>query len=302
MLPVSQWISPGEEGFVHEIKWDGYRMLAQLQDGEVNLHSRNGRSLNRHFQQLVEELRKCSLHAILDGEVVALTAEGRVDFSLLRSAPRSAGVCYIVFDLLYLEGEDFCPLPWMERRRQLESLLSDQGSVLLSPLLPGSAEDGLAFAKAHQLEGIVSKHRDSPYLPGIRSAYWRKQRVKQSLDCVLVGAKVENSTIRSLAVALYTVDGSLFYLGNVGSGLTQRDLDFLQQAQSLLEGDPKDACPCLNPPLNSVGWIWYKPLVVVEVEYFELTQAKRLRHPVFKHFRFDKDPKDCRMEVNFHAD
>lgn len=301
MLPVSEPVLPGEEGFIHEIKWDGYRVLAHLQAGKVNLQSRNGRYLNRYFPQLVEELGERGLEAILDGEVVALTKEGRVDFSLLRSSQGStASICYIVFDLLYLHGEDFCPRPWLERRRQLENLISDQGSVLLSPLLPGSAADALAFIRENQLEGIVSKSRDSPYLPGTRSPYWRKQRVKKSLDCILVGAKIEGSSIRSIAVALYTADGSLFYLGNVGSGLTQRDRDFLRQAEGMLvEGSGKHQCPCLNPPLNSISWIWYRPLVVVEVEYFELTQAKRLRHPVFKYFRFDKAPKDCILEANF---
>ncbi len=302
MLPVTQSTHTGEEEFIHEIKWDGYRVLAHLQDATVSLHSRNGRNLNRYFPQVVEELRKSGLQAIFDGEVVALNKEGRVDFSLLKASLNSAAaICYVIFDLLYLHGENYCPRPWVERRNQLECLIQNQGIIFLSPILPGSASDGLSFAVENQLEGIVSKHKQSPYLPGVRSPYWRKQRVTKSLDCVLVGAKVERKTIRSIAVALYTADGSLFYLGNVGSGLTQRDLDFLQEAGGMLESS-SDQSPCSNPPWSSVAWIWYKPLVVVEVEYFELTSSKRLRHPVFKHFRFDKDPHDCVMEASFNDD
>mgnify|MGYP000848856528 CR=1 FL=1 len=303
MLPVEKPLPADESGFIHEIKWDGYRVLAYLDDGDVRLESRNGRNLNHLFPQLVESARQKRLRAILDGEVVALTADGRGDFSLLRSCGiRPRHICYIVFDLLYCQSEDFCPKPWFERRERLETLIESEGALMLSPLLPGSARDCLTFAAEQDFEGIVSKQRNSPYLPGTRSSLWRKQKIRKSLDCILVGVKTGKAQVRSMAVGTYRADGSLFYLGNVGSGLGHEELDFLRQAMELLATSGLAHCPCVNPPPDADDLVWCQPLLVVEIEYFELTPCKRLRHPVFLRFRFDKDPKECRMEVYFDDD
>ena len=295
MLPVDQPVPSDEENFVHEIKWDGYRVLAHLTGSDVQLTSRNGYSLNGRFPYVVDALREKELEAVLDGEVVALNRQGRVDFSLLQAGGPGAGICYVVFDLLGAWGVDLCPKPWSERRQRLEDLIRSQGCIFVSPLLPGSAKDCLSFALEQGLEGIVSKRRDSPYLPGIRSRSWLKQKMRRSLDCLLVGVKRAGRQVRSMAVAAYSGDGSLFYLGNVGSGLGNGEVSFLEEALGTI-GEMKH-CPCINPPRDADGWIWCRPLLVVEVEYFELTSTKRMRHPVFLRFRFDKEPKDCKVEV-----
>ena len=303
MLPVEQSIPTDESGFVHEIKWDGYRVLAYIDNGNVRLESRNGRNLNKRFPQIVECARTKGLQAILDGEIVALTQDGHVEFSLLRSSPTSGiRICYIVFDLLNFQSEDFCSRPWFERREHLETLLENEGIIMLSPLLPGSAQDCLSFAVEQHLEGIVSKQRNSPYLPGTRSSFWRKQKIRRSLDGILVGVKMRERQVRSMAVGTYEPDGSLFYLGNVGSGLGHEELGFLLQALELLSTPEIVRCPCVNPPQDADHFVWCQPLLVVEIEYFELTPCKRLRHPVFLRFRFDKNPKDCVMEVCFDDD
>lgn len=299
MLAVDQPVGDHEQGFVHEIKWDGYRLLAHLHDADVRLDSRNGHNLNGRFPQLVHRLGQMGLNAVLDGEVVALNEQGGVDFSLLRSSRDSgAQVCYIVFDLLYFAGQTLCSNPWSERRRQLEALITSNDIVFLSPLLPGSVADCLAFAKEHGLEGIVSKRKDSPYLPGTRSLHWRKQRIKERLDCIVIGLKMAKRRVQSMAVALYEVDGSLVHLGNVGTGFSQKERDFLGQAVDILSAT--SCCPCVNPPQDAANWLWFQRFIVVEVEYFELTSSKRLRHPVFIRFRFDKDPKECVMEEGFY--
>lgn len=294
MLPLDQPLLPGETHFVHEVKWDGYRALAHLERGEAALISRNGRSLNSRFPALVRCLEERNLRAVLDGEVAALNREGQVDFSLLRTS--HGQLVYIVFDLLYLQGENLCTQPWYKRRERLEELITSAGAILISPLLAGSAADSLALARDNRLEGIVSKDPSSPYLPGQRSPFWRKQRITRSLDLVLVGLRLAANKVRSMAVALYIDPQQLYYLGNVGSGLGGRELDFLQQSMGLLR---IDACPVINPPPASKGdWAWLRPHVVVEVEYLELTAHKRLRHPVFRRFRFDKNPQECIMKEN----
>lgn len=294
MLPVYGPVSKDVD-FTHELKWDGYRVLAHVDADDVVLLSRNGHSLNDRFPRIVDSLKKRKLQSILDGEVVALTAEGKVDFSLLHRRSPVAHVCYIVFDVLQVQGQSLCPRPWMERRQHLEDLLPSEGVLLLSPLLPGSAKDNLAFAISQGFEGIVSKRRDSPYLPGTRSSTWLKQKRRRSLDCVFVGIKKTQGRLRSAAVGAYGDDGSLLYLGNVGSGFGEGELNFLEEAVWTL-GTLKH-CPCVNPPTLKDHWIWCKPFLVLEIEYFELTPSRRLRHPVFRRFRFDKEARDCQVEV-----
>ena len=303
MLPVEHSVPADDCGFVHEIKWDGYRILAYIEGDDVRLQSRNGRNLNERFPQIVDYARQKGFRAILDGEIVALTQDGRVEFSLLRSSPTSGvQICYIVFDLLYFQSEDLCSRPWFKRRERLETLLGNEGIIMLSPLLPGSAQDCLDFAAKQHLEGIVSKQRDSPYLPGIRSSLWRKQKIRRSLDGILVGVKMRERQVRSMAIGTYRPDGSLFYLGNVGSGLGHEELDFLRKAMELLVTPDDVHCPCVNPPQDASHFVWCQPRLVVEIEYFELTPSRRLRHPVFLRFRFDKDPNDCVMEVHRDGD
>ncbi|MCK9526702.1 MAG: non-homologous end-joining DNA ligase [Limnochordia bacterium] len=292
MLPANEPVPRDEVGFIHEIKWDGYRLLSYLDGGDVQLISRNGYSFNDRFPNLAEYLRKKDLQAVLDGEVVALTKEGRVDFSLLQSRNSGIDICYVVFDVLRVRGEDLCPRPWFERRRRLEEMIQSEGPLLVSPLLSGSASDCLSFAIEQGFEGIVSKREDSPYLPGVRTSYWFKQKILRTLDCLLVGVKVDR---RSVAVAVYRGDGALVYLGNVGSGLGQGELGFLTEALETL--GKLTECPCINPPRDAHQWTWCKPLLVLEVEYLEFTSSGRLRHPVFLRFRFDKEPQACLMEV-----
>lgn len=297
MLPVSQCV--GDAGaFAQEIKWDGFRALAYL-EGAVRLESRNGKSFNRRFPTIVAELKYLGQGIILDGEIIALTAEGRPEFSLLRKLPNSTTrLFYIVFDLLFSEGRSICSEPWSKRRRHLELLLKSNrggGSVIISPLLSDVVEDCLAFAKQHQLEGIVSKQKDSPYLPGVRSSFWRKHRLKKSIDCVVVALNFSGNRLRSLGVAVYNRNQAWQYIGNVGSGLGQVELDFLRQAMPLLQ---TEVVPVVNPPSVDFEVVWLKPHLVVELEYLEFTPQGRLRHPVFIRFRIDKDAQACLLGVD----
>ena len=293
MLPVDQPLI-NETGFIHEIKWDGYRALAYLDQGAVSLESRNGRNLNARFPYLVRRLQENKAQMVLDGEVVAFTEEGRVDFSLLQQAQKSADqIRYVVFDVLYYLGENLCSKPWHQRRQYLDTLIEGEGLVFLSPLLPWDVQQCFSFAAEHQLEGIVSKQMDSPYFPGTRSPLWRKQKIKRDLDCIVAGLKVDCKGVRSMAVGLYQSNEKCLYLGNVGSGLGQVELDFLRKSVRLLASDH---CPLLNPPKDDGSWIWFRPFLVAEVEYSELTPQKRLRHPVFLRFRLDKKPEDCNMD------
>ncbi|MGI6147853.1 MAG: hypothetical protein GX195_05635 [Firmicutes bacterium] len=280
-----------EEGFVHEIKWDGYRVLAYIEEGQVDLVSRNGRSLAARFPELVPLLSSLPSQPLaLDGEVLVLGEHGLPVFAALQGSGRGRTLAYAVFDVLYFSGENICPLPWLERRTKLTSLLSAAGPVFVSPTFPGSAAGLLATAKRLGLEGIVSKQIDAPYLPGMRSDAWRKTRVVLRDDFVVGGLRVYNNAIRSMLVGQYSPQsGALLYCGSVGSGLSQTDLRFLLFASGKLAAVGP---PFVDAPRDrDVAWL--KPQIVVEIEFLQFTPERRLRHPVFIRFRWDKKPGEC---------
>ena len=293
MLPVEQPLGE-QSGFVHEIKWDGYRALAYLDGDQVLLESRNGHSLNNHFPTIVKSLSELRMKGVIDGELIAFSSDGKVDFSSLRGSRRNAApLMYIVFDVLYVSGENICSKPWFKRRECLEELVFRHEQVVLSPLLPNDLKTNLNMANENQLEGIISKQKNSPYLPGVRSIFWRKHKIVRTIDCVVVGLRLRKGKISSLAVGLYQQNGAMLHVGNVASGLSQREIDFLSQSVNLLE---QKSSAVINPPQNGADWIWFNPHLVVEIRYLELTAHLRLRHPVFVQFRFDKSPGECRFE------
>ncbi|HPT82273.1 MAG TPA: RNA ligase family protein [Limnochordia bacterium] len=296
MLPVDEPLVD-ERGYRHEIKWDGFRCLAYLEGNKVCLCSRGGRSLNARFPQIAADLAQKDLQAVLDGEIVAFNAQGRADFGLLKAGSKAKHMRYAVFDILSWQGKNLCQQPWWQRRDLLEGTVSSSGFILLSPLLPFTLEECLSAAKERGWEGIVSKHEQSPYLPGTRSAWWRKRKILRSLDGVVVGIRMRGSQVRSFALGLYLPAGPLCYVGSVGSGLNQADREFLQQAAALLAVEH----PALsNPPKDDGSWIWFRPHLVAEVQFLEITPQLRLRHPVFLRFRMDKNPEECLVEGEVH--
>lgn len=281
-----------EDGYVHEIKWDGYRALAYVEGGQAELISRNGRNLTRHFLEIVPYLASLPRQPlVLDGELIALGKEGLPAFAHLRKgSSQRRTVAYAVFDLLYLSGENLCALPWLQRRTRLRALAVPQGPIFISPVFPGPLSHLLAKVKKLGLEGVVSKRIDSPYLPGVRSPAWRKTRIFRRDDFVVGGLKTGRGTVRAILVGQYCPkSGNLLYLGGVGSGLSKREREFFKAAQSKLAVSQP---PFVNvPQWEDVAWL--TPHLVVEVEYVEFTPSRRLRQPVLVRFRWDKLPWEC---------
>lgn len=295
MLPIE-----GEAGndvaFSHEIKWDGFRVLAYHTQGLVELESRGGFALNDRFPSVVETVSHLDNSVVLDGEVVAFDEGGRPNFTALQRGGgwEGARIRYVVFDLLHLGENSLCSKPWIERRALLEEHCAGAAGIIISPLLAGDAAANLKFAREHRLEGIVSKKRLSPYEPGRRSAHWCKQKIRHTLDCIVVGVRSRTRRISSFSAALRGRNGHLVYVGNVGSGLGGGDIEFLQRAVDLLA---VEYCPVINPPAADDSQTWFRPHLVAEIEYLELTEDMKLRHPVFIRFRFDKKAQECIVGV-----
>jgi bifunctional non-homologous end joining protein LigD len=300
--------------WLFEIKWDGYRAVAFLENGKLRLVSRNQNELTPRYPEL-KDLPKFvhAKTAVLDGEVVALDDEGRASFSLMqqRTGFRPGGrrgavnadvpVLYYAFDLLYLDGYDWRKVPLEERKKKLKSLLMTGDHVRYSDHYEKQGKALFEMARAKGLEGILAKKRDSIYQER-RSSEWLKIKIRHRLEAVIGGyTEPEGSRARfgSIVLGLYDKQGRLIHVGQAGSGFDQKSLE---EVWKLLKKRETKKNPFYGDveALRKVYWV--KPELVAEVEYAEWTDGTnagsgpKLRAPVFMGLRDDKNPQDCVLE------
>lgn len=274
MLATAGTHVPGGPEWAHELKWDGIRLLVDCTDDGVRMTTRNGNDRTASWPSIVTHP---GYDVLVDGEVVAFAADGRPHLGALSSGAQAQ---LMVFDLLRLHGQDTTALPWSARRQLLESL--DLGDWQL----PDVHDDGamlLDFARAHGIEGIVSKRRDSVYEPGIRSRNWLKFVHRHRDSYVVGGWRPQVGTtdrLASLLVGEVTAEG-LMYRGRVGSGISVRESVALKDLLSPVEGSPfADEVP------GARGTTWVAPRVIVDVESHG-PAVHRLRQPSFIAVRTD---------------
>jgi len=300
--------------WLFEIKWDGYRAIAFIQDGKVRLVSRNQNDLTPRYPELKDLAQSIKAkNAILDGEVVALDDEGRASFSLMQQrtgfrpggkrAAANAGVpvLYYAFDLLYLDGYDWRHVPLEERKRKLQSLVVTGEALRYSDHYAEQGKALFEMARKKGLEGVVAKKRAS-YYEERRSREWLKIKIRHRLECVVGGfTEPEGSSAHfgSLVLGLYDKKGRLIHVGQAGSGFDQKSLDEIWEILKKLQSKK-------NPFFGEVEALrktfWVKPELVAEIEFAEWTggtsegSGPKLRAPVFLGLRDDKDPKECLLE------
>jgi len=303
----------GDE-WLFEIKWDGYRAIAFIENDKVRLVSRNQNELTARYPELKDMPAFVKAKtAILDGEVVALDADGRASFSLMqqRTGFRPGGrkavanadvvVLYYAFDLLYLDGYDWRRVPLEERKKKLQSILESGDALRYSDHYAAQGKALLEIARDKKLEGILAKRRASCYEER-RSRDWLKIKIRHEMECVVGGYTEPEGTrahFGSLVLGLYDKQGHLIHVGQVGSGFDQKLLAELFKELKKLETKA-------NPFYGEVEALrkvmWVKPELVAQVEYAEWTEGTntgsgpKLRAPVFLGLRDDKDPKECMLE------
>ncbi|MFY9559956.1 MAG: non-homologous end-joining DNA ligase [Terriglobales bacterium] len=299
--------------WLFEIKWDGYRAIAFVKDGSVRLVSRNQNDLTAQFPELRDLPRFIKAEqAVLDGEIVALDEQGRPSFSLMqqrtgfqpgkRRLPGREGVpvLYYAFDLIYLDGYDLRRVSLEKRKELLQSVLKNGDVVRFSDHYPEKGRALFEVARQRGLEGILGKKRDSTYQEE-RSRDWRKIKITQSQECVIGGytdPEGSRQYFGSLVLGLYDKRGRLIHVGQAGTGFDQRTLKEIYERLRPLETKT-------NPFYGEIGGLrkvhFVRPELVAEIKFSEWTHetaegGMKLRAPVFLGLRFDKNPKECRLE------
>ena len=308
MLASSREEPFSREGWVFELKYDGYRLLGERVDREPFLRSRAGHDLTHTFPEIARAVRGLPFDGlVLDGEVVVHDAQGLPSFSRLQKRGRILNradalrasvelpAIYYAFDLLAVEGHDLRGLPLLERKELLRRVLPTVGPIRYSDHIPVQGEAMYQQVQAMGLEGIVAKKADAPYRGG-RSTHWVKVRTVHVEDFVVVGwtePQGSRSGFGALHVAQYDGD-ELRYLGSVGSGFTDAQID--QVHADLLELEI-DACPCdAGAVPKGKKHHWVRPDFVVEIKYKEFTDQGMVRQASLSRLRDDKPAIECRMK------
>jgi len=290
------------KGWIFEVKYDGFRMIAAREDGEAALRFRRGAPATARFPEVAAAVALLpGRDLVLDGELVALDGDGRPDFQRLQKrfmirrrpdvavAARALPCRLFAFDLLAADGLDLRPVPLLLRKEALRAVVEGTPVGYVAHV----DEDGRAFyaeVRARGLEGLMAKRAQSRYVPG-RSVEWLKFPVQRTSDFVVVGFTAPGlGREGGLHLAAPAATGrALVYAGRVGSGF---ETGILGTVREILGARAVAAPPCARAPRGR-GHTWVEPRVVCEVRFLEQTDDGLLRHPVFVRFRPDKAPRDC---------
>ncbi|MEO5702074.1 MAG: non-homologous end-joining DNA ligase, partial [Casimicrobiaceae bacterium] len=290
-------------GWVHEIKYDGYRMVCRIAGGDAQMYSRNGKDWTARFSTIARALGRLPVReAWIDGEAVVMQDDGRTSFQELQNALSTGDTTRMVFwafDVVHVDGYDLADATLLARKRVLKALLEGQPSVLrYSEHLEGAADAVLAQACRLELEGIVSKRVDAPYQHR-RGLAWLKVKCTLRQEMVIGGYTDPGGSrngFGALLMGVHDAAGNLRYCGKVGTGFNEATLQALAPR---LASKEQGSAPFVNPPrgYEAKGAHWVKPELVAEVAFTEWTRDGTARHPSFQGLREDKRPGDVVREM-----
>jgi bifunctional non-homologous end joining protein LigD len=295
--------APAGDAWLHEVKWDGYRIVATVVGGEVRLWSRNGIEWTHKVPELAKAVASLKLDGTqLDGEMIVPTATGS-DFNALQgrlSAENKAPLRYVLFDAPWLDGEDLHALPLIERKARLEAVLRKSRNRMLAFSAHQVGNGAALYAKAAKAgwEGIVSKRANSPYRYGARNGDWVKVKARLSDEFAVVGyTDPERGRIGIGALMLASwLDGEWVYVGRVGTGFDDALLRTLaRQLRPAIVTRPTASVASMDAATRRKAH-WVEPTLVAEVFHQGLGSQHLLRHPSLKAIRADKTPKSLAAE------
>ena len=284
--------------WVYEIKWDGYRAIAEISKKEIKLYSRNGLSFREDYPAVYEELKKIKKDVVLDGEIVALDSEGKPAFQLIQqyAQDQSVVLCYYVFDCLYVNGKSIEDRPLLERKQILKQLLPESDVIKYCDHITEKGKAFFAAVKKQGLEGMIAKRADGIYTEGARSNEWLKVKNVIMEEAVIAGytePRGGRKYFGALVLGLYK-KGKLEYIGHTGTGFDDKTLKAVYaQLQPLKTNkSPFSVKVAVNAPVT-----WVKPKLVCNLKYSEITEDGHRRHPVFMGLRIDKAAKEVHEEA-----
>jgi len=278
--------------WLFEIKLDGYRCIAEINRGDVLLYSRNNISFNQRFAGIARALEAIDRVAVFDGEVVALDDKGRSYFQLLQNHQRTGAgnICYFLFDLLYLDGNDLRILPLVTRKEMLRNLLPELPNIRYHDHVMEFGKDFFDLAQANNLEGILAKRSNSKYQTGRRTKEWLKIKIRLQQEAVICGftePRGSRKNLGSLVLGVYEND-ELTYIGLAGGGF---DESGIKELHGMLQPLVQTPSPFKERIKTDMPVQWVKPVLVCEVEFAEWTDERVMRQPIFLGLREDKEPK-----------
>lgn len=282
-----------DEDWIFEIKWDGYRAVADLRKKQPLFYSRNGISFLSKFEKISQDFENQKHKMILDGEIVAYDENGRPNFQLLQQIGDNPNLAlvYQVFDILWLNGHSSENIPLIQRKELLKEALVETDVIKYCDHIP---EKGIEFfnqMKKMNLEGMIAKKADSLYIENHRSSDWLKIKFTNTEEAIICGftePRGSREGFGALMLGKYS-DGKLIYPGHTGTGFNK---ELIHQIHSRLKKLTTKTSPFETIPKTNMPVTWTKPELVCEIKYSEITKDGMFRHPVFVTIREDKNPED----------
>lgn len=285
--------------WIYEIKWDGYRAIAEGKKGKIRLYSRNNQDFNEKFSEVVDAMKHFEHDIVLDGELVVLDENGKSSFQLLQDYRRSkrGDLNYYIFDILYYDGFDLRSVPLIERKKILQEVLQESDILRFSDHIEEHGVKLYAIAKRKGYEGIIAKRKKSSYV-STRSTDWLKIKNIQTQEAVICGftqPRGKREAFGALILGVYD-NNELRYVGHTGGGFDQEKLT---EVYAILQPLVTETSPFPHEPETNTKPTWVKPKLVCQVKFTEWTNDGMMRQPVFLGMREDKDAKDVSDESQY---
>jgi bifunctional non-homologous end joining protein LigD len=285
-----------DKDWIFEDKYDGFRVLATIEGGEVTLYSRNGKIIGHNYIQVAKALEGIKHDAVIDGELVAIGIDGLSHFQLLQNARRQqAKLQYCAFDLMFQDGDDIRGLSLLERKKRLKAILPKHKLIAFSHHRATFGTKFFREAERSGLEGIIAKRADSQYLSGTRTDNWLKIKTSKRQEVVIAGFTAPRRTRPCFgALALAVREGKEWrFVGHVGTGFSH---DTLKELHGKLIKLKMAKSPFPKKVRGEAITTWVKPTLVAEVKFTEWTNSGEMRHPVYLGLRADKRAEEVLRE------
>jgi bifunctional non-homologous end joining protein LigD len=286
------------DDWIFEVKWDGYRAVAEISPSGNKLYSRNGLTFDKAYPKVFDALKKIKKKAVIDGEIVVFDEHGKPNFQKLQNYKSNDKylIQYYVFDCLEAEGKDLTNLTVIERKQILQKLLPKSDVIVFCDHVDGEGKALFREMKKMGLEGMIAKRKNSKYYIGKRTTDWLKIKNIQTQEAIIVGFSEPKGSRSSFGSLLLAVKkrGKLVSIGNVGTGFTDKSL---KELHAKLKKIIRTTSPLDVPIKQTPDITWVDPVLVCNIRYTEITDDGSVRHPVFQGLRIDKAPAEVHLET-----